>query len=66
MIETDPAPHVRIAALEALGALGGEQAVELLASFVSAEESGKGHVIIVAVGKHSAVSSQSIDSRLIV
>jgi HEAT repeat protein len=50
IVESDPAPHVRIAALEATGALGGDRAIDLLAPFVSADDADVACAALVGLG----------------
>jgi HEAT repeat protein len=50
VVQTDTSTHVRIAALEAVGQIGGERAATIVATFVESKDSDLGNAALVALG----------------
>jgi len=51
LAHSDPGRHVRVAAVEALGAIGGEGAVKILSPFAAADESDLANAAVRALGR---------------
>ena len=64
VVQTDTATHVRIASLEALGQIGGEQAATIAANFVDSNDSDLANAALVALGNiaHSSATEPLVKS----
>jgi HEAT repeat protein len=64
VVQTDGSTHVRIAALEALGQIGGERAVKIAATFVESTDSDLANAALAALGNipHHAATEPLVKS----